>query len=763
MFSLQKYSAYFFRKIDVETEKERKIDFRCFSVAVNRFLSSGTKEDAFDVYFCFCEIFKVFGEGYKKNTRTLLELMTQYEHNTGPLVEKHRDHYSHSVYVFCIGLSIYETTIDFQNCFKAKHLGKESLHTEFLYRWGLAALFHDIGYPFEMVFLQIQNYNIQLNYDGDAFQSLTPTTQDEIKEKLLPRVTYDVATFTSDDTAKAFFKTTDIHEILAKEILQTIDFPKHLNLDQQIVKNMLTRIVDYDKCYLDHGFFGAIILFKKLIQNCTSPIDALIAAEVSASILCHNSFLKYTFKRELCKIGKDFKSFKLNPQTSPITYLLMLCDDLQAWDRVGFGLYNKDVPLAYNCLFDLENNSLKLQYFFDNPESCHKYTSEIAETINKIKSFYNLGIFSDNLNISTQFLLRKSDEKNSSLSISHFKNIVEIAMAINDGFSDEAKTKGWDTAIGKWDSKKMTLEYKMSNILQAKSYAEKLTEINCFYDDRKLNYEVVTNFTEQEVETLARLEHIRWCNEKISMGWKHGTNCATIDDEINYKNKDEREEKRVHKDLIPFDELDANEKNKDKMIKKMVDFLRDMCGINIYRVNSSPKKIHVTIGVVGSRTISDTDYEKVVAAVEDHLGELSSKYSTVELITGLASGADTLVAETAKKLEIPIKVVLPFSKEEFIEKQRNAEKDDSSLEKIDEQRFLGILNYATKNLVAPQILIDSTNEHLSYRNQSNYLLRYCDEIIAIVKNCDNNGEGGTMQTIEMAKAIELPIWILHIC
>ena len=38
-------------------------DLLCLKVALARFLKSGRKDDAFDVYFCFSEIYRVFGDG----------------------------------------------------------------------------------------------------------------------------------------------------------------------------------------------------------------------------------------------------------------------------------------------------------------------------------------------------------------------------------------------------------------------------------------------------------------------------------------------------------------------------------------------------------------------------------------------------------------------------------------------------------------------------------------------------------------------------
>ena len=81
------------------------IDRLCFENAIERFLKSGKKEDAFDVYFCYLEMFV----GNYEKTRRMIELLSEFEANGSGLLMKHRDHYSHSVYVFILGLAIYQS------------------------------------------------------------------------------------------------------------------------------------------------------------------------------------------------------------------------------------------------------------------------------------------------------------------------------------------------------------------------------------------------------------------------------------------------------------------------------------------------------------------------------------------------------------------------------------------------------------------------------------------------------------------------------
>ena len=78
------------------------IDRLCLERALERFIDSGVAEDAYDVYYCYLEMF--FGR-YGKSKK-MVELLSEFEANGSSLLMKHRDHYSHSVYVFALGLEI---------------------------------------------------------------------------------------------------------------------------------------------------------------------------------------------------------------------------------------------------------------------------------------------------------------------------------------------------------------------------------------------------------------------------------------------------------------------------------------------------------------------------------------------------------------------------------------------------------------------------------------------------------------------------------
>ena len=88
----------------------------CLERELERFLDSAATQDAYTVFYCFLEIF--FGNygKYKKGA----ELLSEYETNGSSLLMRHRDHYSHSVFVFALGLAIYETNESFHRAFNRR-------------------------------------------------------------------------------------------------------------------------------------------------------------------------------------------------------------------------------------------------------------------------------------------------------------------------------------------------------------------------------------------------------------------------------------------------------------------------------------------------------------------------------------------------------------------------------------------------------------------------------------------------------------------
>ncbi len=119
---------------------------------------------------------------------------------------------------------------------------------------------------------------------------------------------------------------------------------------------------------------------------------------------------------------------------------------------------------------------------------------------------------------------------------------------------------------------KISEEYKIANRHQADGIGAKLTAIGCTVVPWvHFNAEHFSFFPE-EIETLARLEHIRWCEERISHGWRFGPK------------RDDK--KKLHPSLIPWDDANFSESEKQKdrdTIQRIPKYLA-LTGFEIVRI-----------------------------------------------------------------------------------------------------------------------------------------------------------------------------------
>lgn len=111
----------------------------------------------------------------------------------------------------------------------------------------------------------------------------------------------------------------------------------------------------------------------------------------------------------------------------------------------------------------------------------------------------------------------------------------------------KGKTPATNPSMSPWDQ--LPAHLKASNIQQAEHIWTKMDDINCAIS-MIMEEEPPFEFTESDIELLAKKEHERWCDEKIKKGWTYGP----VRDDVNKK----------HPDLVPWEKLDDEEKEKDR-------------------------------------------------------------------------------------------------------------------------------------------------------------------------------------------------------
>ena len=300
----KKFKTYiddFFNDLDLYDDIHNGHNYKdLLKAVIDAFLDNENSYNAYEVYETFFMIYQITSEdksskGNKidgpitKNERnSLLEfvkIMKKYESNTGDLIEKQRDHFIHSVNVFLLGLAIYSQNSIYRDIFKdyieespyqkyyrfEDDSGKviQVSNEEFLYRWGIAALFHDIGYPVEIIGKQLKTFvnegvkSISKTYDVHLAIDFKDFNQFNSIRKIKPEFADKYCEAYPEAKFLDLFKPTNI---MAHKISSELDVDINMLIDS------LDNFVDYmgNNGFIDHGFFSSILVlnsYGSLIQN----------------------------------------------------------------------------------------------------------------------------------------------------------------------------------------------------------------------------------------------------------------------------------------------------------------------------------------------------------------------------------------------------------------------------------------------------------------------------------------------------------------
>lgn len=354
-------SAYLVNSIgkgQIPYNMERDIDRLCLERELESFIDSGVAEDAYTIYYCYLSIFF----GHYGPSKKMVELLSEFEANGSSLLMKHRDHYSHSVYVFALGLAIYETNESYRKAFNEFYGLTEDEHAAahfFLEYWGLTSLFHDIGYPFELPFEQVLSYfevDKQKRGKGSVFIAYRDVDElTRIRDKARRRF--------KEIYGRDFESTNELLAFdVANKLGKAYGFTEEYLLDIFRSKPFYPERFGY---FMDHAWFSSARLYQELVESFDG--SALTSAHVDAlsSILLHNSIFKFAIS-----FYKDPERclHPLKMELHPLAYLLMYCDELQCWDRTSYGRNSRTELHPMAADFDFSNGAIAAVYYYDKDE-----------------------------------------------------------------------------------------------------------------------------------------------------------------------------------------------------------------------------------------------------------------------------------------------------------------------------------------------------------------------------------------------------------
>ncbi len=575
MSQMSQYVERFFNDLEVFEDVERGHCYKIFmKQAILEFLDNETKETAFAVYRTFFDSYRITIEGSSNPFIDLLDVLKTYEENAAVLIDKQRDHYIHSVNVFILGLAIYARNANYRAAFRKAVMNKDDYpysydtkNEEFFYRWGLASLFHDVGYPVEIVGRQINKFvefatdvggrhsksNVQLLFDNFAELNCI--------EEVVPKRQFTESYFDSYEDS------------IYIDMLRPIDLLAHkihssLDVDLKAIKLALDDFVNVmaKHGFIDHGYYSAIIVLKwygYLIQSANYKPEYFFwpVLDSASAILLHNCY-RNMLQKEPFGLGA------LSPAAHPIAFLLILCDELQEWNREAYGIKDKLRTLAASAKLEITDERLSMTYITHNGSLQSNFSREKKKLLYQVLA---LDYIFDSVSIRCKALetrvLPQHQEQITPRPL--LDDLEQLARAIHELYNEKQLERYPDRPLKYPSFDQLNDSLKYSNLRQAMNIPEKLRQMGFSMCPIEQAVDPVSEIPQEYVEYLAQQEHELWVAERKSTGWITG---EVVD-----------ADKKTTPYLVPYDKLPEAIKQLDRDPVENIPILLSRIGMAIVK------------------------------------------------------------------------------------------------------------------------------------------------------------------------------------
>ena len=556
--NLSIYIEKFFGELQLSDKENKTAQKALLEQSIKAFLADETKDTAFNVYKLFFGTYRIVLEGSNNPFMDLLDVLSAYEEKAATLIEKQRDHYIHSVNVFLLGICIYIQNSNYQRIFNEAVIDEDKYpenyktkHEEFFFRWGLASLFHDVGYPVEIIGKQIMSFikfatdadhddskgNIKAHLEFDNFRRLNSIAEIMPKKKFIQE-------YYAQNESSVYIDLLQPIDLLAQKIHLSIGIPI-----EAIKEKLDSFVVDMAKHgFIDHGFYSAIIVLKwygYLIQVTNgNPMRFYNAILDSAgAILMHNYYRNV--------ILKQFTNKPLGAKEYPIAYLLILCDELQEWNRAGYGKIEKFRTHANSANIRIDDNSLNIVYLAEKRRFDQGFVGEKIKLFNEllnIKEIFKIGL---KIDCETLDLAYIEAEKDINVPRPLIESLDVLGREIhNDYIKGQTELKAKVYVPENYDELDPSMRY--SNLRQAMNMDKNLRKVGYALVSEDYDEAGIEKLPKNIIEQYAIIEHDDWMAERIRTGWKYAP-------ERNDKTKE-------HNCLVPWDDLSKEDKDKDRNV-----------------------------------------------------------------------------------------------------------------------------------------------------------------------------------------------------
>lgn len=296
----------------------------------------------------------------KQNYGEYIKKLIDIETGITKFNKSHRDHITHSAYVFLLGIYLYLSDESIKESIQNKcdELPLEgSNEKKFIFMWNIISTFHDIGYPFDSFSKEMNLYMNMINESGQNI--------DGYKENSFKIEFSNIAELSDGENS--------FHVMNEQQKSNNVN-RKYLNLEDYF---------KYKNCKgkIDHGILSSIILLKITDilyqeQDWSRDLFKRVFPEIGLAIALHN--IKWKDLNGYCGDNNILKEDlpEITLKDFPFCYLLILADTLQEWDRPSLA---KPVLPSTGVSIDYNENDEKFEVKFALSD---ERVEEIKEELN---------------------------------------------------------------------------------------------------------------------------------------------------------------------------------------------------------------------------------------------------------------------------------------------------------------------------------------------------------------------------------------------
>ena len=573
MSNLAPFTQRFFDALELREDAENGHSYKAYlRQSALAFLAHETPETAFAVYRSFFDTYRLTLPGKSDPFLDLVDVLRSYESTAATLIDKQRDHFIHSVNVFLTGLSVYGENEFFRAAFRkaVPEAGYTrafpTVEEEFFFRWGVASLFHDMGYPVEIVGHQINRFiRMVADADGDETKVKAQIRFENFRELNHIREVLPKRAFTRD-----YY---DAYESCSYvDLLTPLDLLSHrihlcFGTDMDMTRDALDKFTDVMAAsgFIDHGYYSALIVLKwygYAIQCCAEEPQRFFwpVLDSASAILLHNYY-----RNSLQK--PPFSLPPMAAERDPIAFLLILCDELQEWNREAHGILTRTFTLADTVDLSLGKDRLAATFVTRRgrlPETFCREKKELLRHVLAVDGVFPAGLEIDAASLDDLAPLLPLVREVSPRPL--LAEVELLAIAIHARYNEKQLADHPDRPLDYPDFSALPDDLKYSNLCQAQGIYEKLELIGCVLRPKGAPG-ALKGFSPAQVELMAEYEHERWVRERISRGWRNGRRDV---------------EHKTSPYLIPYEDLTEEIKDLDRDAVRNIPALADRIGMAVY-------------------------------------------------------------------------------------------------------------------------------------------------------------------------------------